>query len=236
MSLDIGDAIKNGFSDALTRNGLLFAGVTYVLTLLSTAGNQSIMSGFVPSSGFGVQQSMPLAFGGPVALWGLVSLLSFLATILLTMGIIRSFANRETKGINGDYFRRNALMTGLNLAVGGIAYGLAVVIGLFFLVVPGIFLAVSLIFWNIYVAEKDQNFVEAFSNSWELSKGNRLDLFLLGLGVLVIGIVIGIVFGIPSMVLGFLSPAIGVVISNIGSAFATVFGLATLVNAWKQLQ
>lgn len=237
MSLDIGDAIKNGFKDTFTRNGLIFAGLTYLLTILSSAGTQSAIHnlGFA-SSTFSQQNPLPLALGGPTALWAAISFIAFIGTVWLSMAIIRSFANRETETLNTDYFKRNAVLTLLNLIIGGLAFGLAVFLGLIFLIIPGVFLAVSLIFWNVYVAAEDQNFIEGFRNSWDLARGNRIELFLLGLVVVVIGLVVGIAFEIPTTLLGFLSPTIGALLSQVVNAFTTVFGLATLVSAYNQLR
>ncbi len=237
MSLEVLEALKEGFSDAVSRNGLVFMAAAYVLGVVSTVGTQSSLSGMFPSfSGIAAPQATPLAVGGPAVLWGLVALLAWIGTVVLSIGVIRSFVNRKTEAIDKDYFKRNMLMAVVNIVVGGIVFGLAVGLGLILLVVPGIFIAVSLIFWQVYIAEEDQNFIDAFSNSWDLAKGNRLDLFLLGIAVFLVGIAVGLVFGIPSTALGFLSPKIAALVAGIGNAFTTVFTLATLANAYNQLQ
>lgn len=238
MSLDIVEALKGGFSDTVTRNGLIFVGVSYLLTVVSTASAQSAMYGWMSgmSGTANVGQALPLALGGPIALWAVVGLLAWLGTVVLTIGVLRSFLNRSTDQINGTHFKRNLGLALVNFIVGSIVFALAVGIGFILLVIPGIFLLVSLIFWQVYVVEEDQNFIEAFQSSWELTSGNRFKLFALGIGALVVGFAISVIFGLPSALLGFLSPGIGALVSNIGNAFVTVFTLATLANAYRQLQ
>lgn len=68
-------------------------------------------------------------------------------------------------------------------------------------------------------------------DSWGLTRGHRLRLFLLGVAVVVIAIVVSALFGVAGIVGG----VIGTVIAQIGSALTTVFTLGTLAAAYEQL-
>lgn len=82
-------------------------------------------------------------------------------------------------------------------------YPVVVGIGLIFLIVPGIILAIGLYFAQYYIAENRTGFAEAFRSSWEITKGNRLKIFGFGivsglfnlLGLLALGI--GLLITIP---------------------------------------
>jgi len=77
--------------------------------------------------------------------------------------------------------------------------------------------------------------VRGFRRSWRLTSGRRLRLFLLGLVVFVAVVVVNLVFGAVGAVLGFLSPALSLVVGQVGSAVTTVFVWATLAAAYRQL-
>lgn len=108
---------------------------------------------------------------------------------------------------------------------------IAVAIGLVLLVVPGIFLAVSFAFAQVYVAVENQGPFEAISSSWSLASGNRLSIFLLGLVLVGIGLVVGLV----GTALGFVSPPFGTLLSLLVTPFVSVFTSAVLVEAYLQL-
>ena len=91
----------------------------------------------------------------------------------------------------------------LNFVVTNVLYSLAVVLGLILLVIPGIYLAIRLIFAQTIVAEKNLDPLEALKLSGALTKG--LIWKLLGFNV-VIGLVnlcgllllgIGLLFTVP---------------------------------------
>jgi uncharacterized membrane protein len=80
-------------------------------------------------------------------------------------------------------------------------YPVVVGIGLIFLIIPGIILAIGLYFAQYYIAENRTGFGQAFRSSWEITKGNRLKIFGFG-----------IVSGLFN-ILGFLALGIGLLIT-----------------------
>ena len=236
MTFDIEAALRRGVNRTIARNGLLLAGVLFVVSAVNAivglgvgrwvADRELIPMGF--PVGPGVDAAL---FSVPPAVGSLVSLLASLATVVLTIGAIRTFVTDETERLPESHFTEDLVWPGLNFIVGAIVFGVIVGIGFVLLVVPGIFLLVTLVFWTAFVAVEGENFVEGMGSSWALTSGHRLRLFLLGVAVIVIEIVVSAVFGIGGLAGGF----VGVVFAQAGSALTTVFSLATLAAAYTQL-
>lgn len=91
----------------------------------------------------------------------------------------------------------------LNYLLAALLTGLVVGVGLFLLVIPGIVAAIALLFVKLLVIDRHLGPVEAFKESVRITKGHRLELFVLILlvalidlaGVLLLGI--GLLVAIP---------------------------------------
>jgi hypothetical protein len=244
MPINIETALKRGINRTVARNGLLLAAVLYVVSTVNAivglgvqrwVANQGMLPMGVPFSRgmdaeFGREMGAAL-FAIPPVVGAVVSLLAGLATIVLTIGALRTFVSDETERLPTEHFTRNMVWPGLNFLVGSIVFAVLVAFGFVFLVIPGVFLLVALAFWTIYVAVEDESFVTAMQDSWGLTRGHRLRLFLLGVAVAVVAIVVSAVFGVAGIVGG----VVGVIVTQIGSALTTVFTLATLAAAYEQL-
>ena len=241
MALDIGDAVRTGVNRTIARNGLLFVAVFFVLGAVNVLTTASMMRGFIPQQGFGgMGPTGPMGQMGPAAgpslglspaVAGLVGLIVGIASVFVTIAAIRTFVSDETEAIPEEHFTHNALWAFLNVVVGGIVFGIIVAIGLILLIIPGLFLLVSLFFWNVFVVVEDRNFIDGFRESWSLTDGHRLRLFLLGVVVVVVTVVVGAIFGIPAVIGGY----VGMIVTQVGSALTTVFSVATVAAAYNQL-
>ena len=233
MALDIDQALREGYERTIASNGVILAGAFFVLS----AVNALVVTGTgprYPAMRFGL-------FGRPAAgseivlpppIAGLISLLAGLGTIVLAIAALRTFVTDETEHLPEAHFRDRMGWAFLNFLVGAIVFGIAVAIGFVFLVVPGLFMLVSLIFWEVFVAVEGQNFLEAFENSWQLARGHRWQLFGLGFVVLLVTLVVNAAFGLPGALVGGLG---GILVSQAGSALTTVFGAAVLARTYVQL-
>lgn len=230
MSLDISEALERGFRRTTARNGLLLVAITYVLNVVNGAlgGDYEVQT--LPG-GQTIRPPASQLVDVPLVVDVLLSLLVSVATVLVSIAALRVFVGEETEELPQEAFTRNAFWAFLNFVVGGIVFAVAVVVGLVFLVIPGLFLLVSLIFWDVYVAVEDDSFVEAFRHSWTLTDGNRLALFGLGVVFVVIGIVVDVALGIPAVLLG----PLGVFVAAVTNAVMTVFASAVLASAYVQL-
>jgi hypothetical protein len=236
MSLEVVDTLKGGLEETFTSRGLKFIGLAYLINLVSSISSQSLFSQLGLYEGMGSAYTMTsLALEGPMALWTGLSLIASLAGLWLTIGVLRNFVNNRSEKIDTDFFTENLGMTFLNLFIGTIVFSLIVGLGFVLLVIPGIFLLVSLIFWTVYVAVEDENFIEAMKSSWNLAKGNRIDLLLIGVGTVVVGLLATFIAGIPGAIIWFVGPGLSALITMAANAFGTVFTLATLAHAYRQL-
>ena len=239
MSVDIGQAIQEGGKRTLARNGLVFVAIVWILSLLNGLFGNTIarnaMNQLPPGMAPGGLAGPPVVgptLGLPSSIAGLLSLLVGLVTAVVVAAALRTFVTDETQVVPGEHFTRNLLWMLVNLIVGGIVFGIVVGIGFVLLVIPGLFLLVSLFFWNVYVIVEDESFIEGFQDSWQLTKGNRLMLFLLGVLVVIIAAVVGVIFGIPQGIIG---GFVGLAIGQIGGAFGTVFTIAVSARTYRQL-
>ncbi|MFC6731802.1 MULTISPECIES: hypothetical protein [unclassified Haladaptatus] len=236
MPINIEAALRRGVNRTVARNGLLLVGVLFVVSTVNTIVGLGVTR-WVADRGVlppefpfpGEIGAAPLAV--PPVVGGLVSLLAGLATIVLTIGALRTFVSDETERLPGANFTQNIVWPGVNFFVGVIVFAIIVGIGFVLFVIPGIFLLVALAFWTVYVATEDRNFIAGMQESWALTRGHRLRLFLLGVAVVLIELVVSAVFGIGGVAGG----VVGVVITQVGSALTTVFTLATLAAAFNQL-
>lgn len=237
MSIDISAVLEGGYERTIAPTGLQFAVIFYVISLLGAlfsvdaepVPTDSIPGDMAPAAGGG---PTPPSLGLSPGIAGLVSLLLGIVSVVVTIAAIRTFVAGETETVPREFARRNIAWAGVNFVVGGIVFAIIVGVGFVLLVIPGLFLLVSLFFWTIFVAVEDENFVEGLQSSWELTGGHRLVLFALGVIVVVVALVVSVVFGIPAL---FLPDVLGFLLSEVGSALLTVFFLATGAEAYTQL-
>jgi len=97
----------------------------------------------------------------------------------------------------------NNFRTFLSFFVASLLYNIAVLLGLFLLIAPGIFIAIRFQFFPYFIIEQGDSSFTALQKSYYLSQNLTLELFLFGItvvalnafGVLLMGI--GIIFTYP---------------------------------------
>lgn len=234
MPVDIERVLREGIGRTLARNGLAFAGILYVIGVLNGVFASSLLRGLMPAVGadsFGTMPNAP-AIGMSPALAGIVAVVLWLASTVVTIGAIRTFVTEETARIPSEHVSRNLVLTILNLVVGGIAFGVVVGVGFLLLVVPGLFLLVSLFFWSPSVIVEDHHFVAGLRHSWGLTRGHRWRLLAVGLAVVIAGAVVNVAFGLPGLLL---PRSVAFLVGQIGSALVTTFILATTARTYVHL-
>ena len=254
MSLDIGEAFGEGLSRLSTRTGLSLAVVFAIVALLSAVLSQTLqvegLEAFleflreaspgqldltqaeydrqVATLGTQVEtarETSPLALGIPLSAAAGGLLVLALVAEAISVVAVRAFAAEETEGV-----AREQLLDGLGLAtlngfVGGIVVWGLVLVGSVFLLVPGLFFAVAFYFFRQEVALEDANFVDALASSWRLTRGERLNVFALGLLVVVVSALNLVVSGglgtVSALAATLVSAALGGLISAFGAAVVT---------------
>jgi hypothetical protein len=238
MKVDISAVLEGGYEKTVARTGVQFAAVFFALSALNalfapepeTLPMEDSPVGDVAPAGGGGPTGPSLGLSPTVA--GLLSLLVTILSALVAIAAIRTFVAGETESIPEEYFTRSIVWVAVNFVIGGIAFAIVVGIGLVFLVVPGLFLLVSLFFWQVFIAVEDENFFEGFRHSWQLTKGRRFGLFVLGVVVIFVALVISIAFGIPGV---FFPAILALLVEQVGSALVFVFVLAATAEAYNQL-
>lgn len=232
MSLNIGDALSTGVDKLTTAAGIQLAVVYIALQFLTALGTNSAVAAINPPTGTSGMQaaalSLPIGVAGGAALATLGGILN----VALTIVVLRTVAHDAAElgsipgGVAGDM-----LKTWVFLFIALIVQGIAIGLGFIALIIPGLFLLVSLIFTQVFVAVEGEGPFEALSSSWSMAKGNRFPLF--GLGVVLF--VISLLVSLPATIVTILSPIVGTVLNYIVTGFVSVFSLSVLVAAYQQL-
>lgn len=124
--------------------------------------------------------------------WGVSSVLS--------MGIINILL-KLVDGQKPDFKDLYYITKLFNFILASIIRGFIVLIGFLLFIIPGIIFSIKLQFTDYLIVDKKMDAVDAIKTSWEITKGVKLNLFLLGL-------LLGLI-----NILGFLCLFVGLVIT-----------------------
>ncbi|WP_231186463.1 hypothetical protein [Haladaptatus sp. DYF46] len=222
MPINITNVLKQGYGRTVKRNGLMLVGIIFVISVVNGVVGVSV-------------RATPTALAPSLAA-GLVSVVLSIALLVVSIAAIRVFVSDETERLPREFFTRNMVWAAVNVFIGMIVFGIIVALGLVALIVPGIFLLVTLAFWTVYVAVEDQNFVKAFRSSWGLTRGYRFNLLVLGVAVILLTILVTIAFGFGDLASGsFVGDVVALVFAQAASAITTVFSTAVLARAYTEL-
>ncbi|MFB6244828.1 MAG: hypothetical protein ABEJ03_00595 [Candidatus Nanohaloarchaea archaeon] len=129
--------------------------------------------------------------------------------------------------------------SGIGLGAAGLVGTLLALIGTLAGVALGTYLMVALYYWNVEVAVRDVSFTIGFRNSYEMTEGHRFRLFVLGLAVAIISALASSLGGVVSFAgeLAGISglEVAGAIVSTLIGSFTGVFTLATLAQAYNQM-
>lgn len=230
--LEIGSALEYGFDRVLTRGGAILLSAYIVLQLTSQIGFQSLfgqlLAGTIPAGR--ASEVYPLAVGLSAPASAILTLLLLVVTLVFTVVMLRALY-ADIDDVPSEEHTRDLARTAVVTVVVSVIVSVAVGIGFVLLVIPGIFLGVSLVFAQAAVVIEDAGVVEALKRSWSLTSGNRIRLFALGLLLVVAGAVVG---GVGTA-LGVAAPTVGNVLSYVLSSVVSFYGFAVLVGAYRQL-
>jgi hypothetical protein len=235
MSLRIGAALQSGLTRLASRAGAALVVAYLVLyAVYQTAFNSLVAAAYAR---YGLDVSVQTAVDLPLPVAAAVVGVSMVVMSYLSVVAVRTFVAGERGGIPRAFLTDGAAWATLNLLVGGFVFMILWVVGLVLLVVPGLFLLVSLVFMTMYVAVENENFVTAMRRSWGLARGNRLSIF----GLLVVVLALGFAMGLGFSVLSFAVTLAGVpellpLLTAVLTAPVTMYNLAALSAAFDQLR
>lgn len=199
--IDVGECVKRGFELTKRNFGIiLLVGVVYFVVYFGVNFIFGLIAGLaVPA----FQSSQSDNGATMVVLTAIIQIFTMVFSIYLGLGVTRV-------GLN--------LVSGKEVAVGqlfgeggklprmigaSILYYLMVFIGLLLLVVPGIYLALRYMYYQVAIVDRNMGVLESLSYSSSITTNNRLNLFLLGLlsfAIIIAGflaLVVGLVFAWP---------------------------------------
>ena len=230
MSLKIGDALSTGAEKLQTTAGLQLGALYVVAVLLTSVGSDSIVAGIGGPMAQAGQPGLALPIGVPGG--AALVLLGAVVSVILTIVVLRTMDHdaAELDAIP-DGVTDGLLKTSVFLIIAGIIQGVAIAIGFVLLIIPGLFILVSLYFTQVFIAVEGEGPIEALSSSWALSKGDRFSIF----GLVLVLIVVGALAGVVGELVGFVNPTVGSLVSLVVSGFLSIFTSAALVDAYHQL-
>ncbi len=154
-----GEAIKFGWK--VIRNNLgFFLGVSLIIALIEIV-SEYFLANLKKEGSF----------------WAFY-LISYVVFLWIDMGMINisiSVLKNKNKSYS-DLFTTYPLIP--KYFIGSILYSLLVYIGLFLLIVPGIYLGIRFGFFRFLIVDKEVGPIEAFKISSEITKGVKWNLFL----------------------------------------------------------
>ena len=112
-------------------------------------------------------------------------------------------------------------------------------LGMFFLIVPGVFLAVMLLVSTIACILEDRSPVEALKRSRELTRGNRWRLLGLVLILFILAMGVALLVAIPSAIAGIvpgIGALVGRVVASAAEGFLGVFVAIVLTHTFLELR
>ncbi len=260
MGIDIGRALREGASRTAAKNGLVLAAVFAGIALLTTVLFQSLLVAAVESALEVFQNASPEELGipeaeyedalaefetaleevraaAPLALGVSAGIAAggLLVTVILSEAAsivaVRVFATDETETVPGELVTDNILLATLNGFVGAIVVWGLILVGSLFLLLPGLVLAVLFFFLRQEIAINGKNFVQAMADSWRITKGHRIEVFLVG-AVLVI---VSRLEEATSTVVGLFSTPVGTVAAALVGGLLAAFGAAVATRAYVQI-
>ena len=175
IPLDVGYCIKQAWRHTCANFGDLFLlGLVYFFAYVISAG---------------VLSSIAVAIDGDLRTSSSIGLATLFTDLLLkvfsvflSLGATRyghQLLNGEKPEITVLFSQGNKLVSAIGA---NILYFLMVILGLLFLIIPGIILAIRFSFFQQAIVEKRLGPIESLKYSWNLTRGNGLSLF--GLGIL----------------------------------------------------
>lgn len=235
MALQLGQAISDGIGRVLSTTGaILFAGLV-AIQLVTQVGINTAVVGFLPPEAASAAGVAGLSLPVPPEAGIVLGLVGILASTVYFVVLARALSRprRELSVFPSTLYSRRIGRATLATFLGGLMVSVAVTIGFVLLVLPGIFLAGSFLFFIFAAGVEDRGILGSLRRSWELAQGNRLKLSLL---VVVIGIVASIVGTVGTLLdfvgLGSLSD---VAVTLVNSGFF-IFVYGTLAAAYCQLR
>jgi hypothetical protein len=135
-----------------------------------------------------------------VALSIIVNVIICVISLIFVLGYIKNlFQALDGEEPQFSAYGQQARKIGIYF-VAALISSILILIGTFLLIIPGVYLALRLQFYNQFIVEEDAGIIESLQKSWDITKDQVLPLFLLFLAMLGIGIAGFILLGVGTLV------------------------------------
>jgi len=238
VALKIGSSLTNGFSRVANRNGAVLAFAYVGLGLVWQVAFYSAFATWLQRTNPEMTDVALPTVDVPLAVSATVAIVALLLLQVAAIVSIRTFVGGHTDEIPSEYYTRDIVPVLANALVGSLAYGLLVFVGSLLFLIPGIIAYVAFLFMLVYIAVEDANFVAALRDSWTLTRGNWLPLFVLLLIVFAgLGLVPVMLAALVSFIVGaYAGPAMSSLVSGLITLPFSLFVLGILAEAFVQLR
>jgi len=232
VTLQMGSALGSGVRRALTYSGGVLMALLFAYMVVFVGAVNTLVAAYLPaeaqeSAQFGLTFPVPAAVAGALLVGGLV--FGIVLYVVAARALTREHA--ALSSLPSEIFTRRIGRATVSAIGANIVVQFAVVIGFLLLVVPGIFLAVSLMFIVFAIGVEDRRAVASLSRSWELASGDRWRLF----GLLLVVAVVSGVGGAVGSLFSFVDPTVGQVMSLLVTAVLSVVSYGILADAYVRL-
>lgn len=236
MTFHITRTLGTGVSKMLSKAAFTFVILLGLVQILFIASTNTLIEAYLASLDFPAASSATATSTSPslpvsATIAGVLAFATLLGLQVITVVLIRVMAADRQVITHETYTRRMGWVV-FNSIIAGIVVGLLTLLGSLLLIIPGLFLMVSLIFTTMYIADQDANFLSGMRDSWSLASGHRWRLF--GLYIVVFA-----VFFVIFVAVGFILPAssaLSLVVSTILNTIMVVYMMAVITAAYRQLQ
>jgi len=240
MALDVADVLRDGLDRAVTPVGAWLLLGLFVARLASTVVLDSQLPVLARRTNELAGERILDPATGPFAVDAPSVALTFLSVLaaIVTAGLVavgfRAFTGDRPGRFPPDAWNGLAWTT-LNVLVAQIVVGFLFLAGIALFVLPGLVVAVAFVFVPAAIAVDGHNAFRAMLESWQRSRGERLRVGLMLLGVVGIGIAVSVVGVLVAVLLLGSGPAADVVSLFLGTAVA-VYAMGVIASAFDRLQ
>lgn len=245
MELSISRAFRNGFSHAFSKNGVALMALAMVFMSFSRVMTSVFFTKLLGRENFLATGSLMAQLASlPTAVLGIVSCIALILLGGFAVVAIRTLTHDVKHMIPLEFIERNLLRSTINLIVGGLIVWILLVFGLIFLIIPGLFIASLLLYFQFYVAVEDENFIDSLRKSISLTSGNRFKSFGLVTFVFItiivfqalVTIIIALAFGFGALLTLGLDPFLSQVYRAVLFSITMIFTIAIYADAYRQMK
>jgi len=183
--MDIGKALSEGFN-VLEKHLVIFVPALLISLL-------TVYSNTFSTEGITTVQQLISWFSFYIPMMIIISLINiFLSAVV----ILLAFEGRKRKKVSLNRATKKAAKKYLSLLGATILVALAVFAGTIAFIIPGIYLAVKLMFSSYAILIDNKKATDSLKKSWEITKGRWWEVFALLLIIFIIAFAFGFVAGI----------------------------------------